>query len=57
MASFVENLDAFTRAFGVENAPAVITFSLHPWESTEQRDAFIKDTTGIDFAAVNAYGS
>ena len=53
----VENLDAFTRAFGVENAPMVIEFSLLPWASNQERDDFIKDITGINFRQVNAYGA
>ena len=54
---FVRNLDAFTRALGVENAPAIIAFANHPWESDQQRDAFIQDITGIDFKAVNTFGA
>lgn len=46
--SLVENLDAFTRALGVENAPTIITLSQIPWEGRDQRDAFIRDLTGRD---------
>lgn len=55
--SFVQHLDAFTRALGVENAPAVFAFATYPWDSADQRDAFIKDITSIDLQAVNSYGS
>lgn len=55
--SLVEDLDAFTRAFGVENAPMVVHFAMLPWASGAQRDQFIKDVTGINLAQVNAYGS
>lgn len=55
--AFVDDLDAFTRAFGIENAPMVLHFSLLPWASNQQRDSFIKDVTGINLAQVNAYGA
>lgn len=55
--AFVDDLDAFTRAFGIENAPMVIHFSTLPWASNQQRDQFIQDMTGINFAQVNAYGA
>jgi hypothetical protein len=54
---FLRNLAAFTDALGVENAPAIITFSLLPWESDDHRNAFIKDLTGINIPEKNAYGS
>lgn len=54
---FLRNLAAFTEALGVENAPAIITFSLLPWESDDHRNDFIKDLTGINIAEKNAYGS
>lgn len=53
----IRNLDAFTRALGVENTPAIFSFSLLPWQSDAQRDAFIKDLVGIDLRKVNSYGS
>lgn len=55
--SLVEDLDAFTRAFGIENAPMVVHFAMLPWVSNEQRDSFIQDFTGINFQQVNAYGA
>lgn len=54
---FVRNLDAFTRALGVENAPAIIHLSLIPWENDEQRDEFIRDITDINIRQVNSFGS
>lgn len=55
--AFVDDLDAFTRAFGIENAPMVVYFSTLPWASAQERDSFIKDFTGINLAQVNAYGA
>lgn len=55
--SFVDDLDAFTRAFGIENAPMIISFATLPWDSVDQRDSFILDVTGINLAQVNAYGA
>jgi hypothetical protein len=55
--ALVDDLDAFTRAFGVENAPMVVYFSMLPWDSGQQRDQFIQDVTGINLAQVNAYGA
>ena len=57
IAVFIRNLDAFTQALGIENAPAIVHFSLLPWESDQQRDDFIKDITGINLAQVSAYGA
>lgn len=53
----VRNIDAFVRAFGIENAPIVMSFSTLPWQSDEQRDSFIKDVTGINLRQANSYGS
>ena len=55
--AFVDDLDAFTRAFGIENAPMIMYFSTLPWDSGTQRDQFIQDMTGINLAQVNAYGA
>ncbi len=43
---FIESLDRFTNALGVENAPAVVHLSLVPWPDSATRDAFIKELTG-----------
>lgn len=42
---FVNHLDAFTRALGVENAAIVVWMSLMPWRSEEDRDEFISTLT------------
>jgi hypothetical protein len=50
MDMFVRNLDAFTNALGVENAPTIMELSLVPWPDDTTRDAFIKDLTGYDMS-------
>lgn len=50
------NLAAFTQALGVENAPAVFTFSRVGWRDDQQRDGFIKDLTGVDLTEYDNYG-
>jgi hypothetical protein len=50
MDMFVRNLDAFTNAFGVENAPIIVELSLVGWPDDATRDAFIKDLTGFDMS-------
>jgi hypothetical protein len=45
---FIDNLDAFTEALGVENAPSVVYLSMVGWPSTEERDSFIRLLTNID---------
>lgn len=51
------NLAAFTEALGVENAPAVVYFSLLGWQSDQDRNEFITALTGRDFRSENAYGA
>lgn len=53
---FVRNLAAFTQALGVENAPAIFTFSQIGWPDDETRNAFIKDLTRVDFKELDQYG-
>lgn len=53
---FVRNLAAFTQALGVENAPAIFTFSAIGWPDDETRNDFIKDLTGVDFKELDQYG-
>ena len=48
MDMFVKNLAAFTDAFGVANAPIVVTLSMVPWPDDTTRNAFIKDLTGFE---------
>lgn len=50
------NLAAFTEALGVENAPAIVYFSMLGWESDQDRNDFISALTGLDFRSENAYG-
>lgn len=47
---FVRNLDAFTNALGVKNAPTIIEFSLIPWPDDSTRDQFIKQLTNTDMS-------
>jgi len=42
---WIENVGLFTEALGVENAPAILSFSDIPWPDRATRDAFIKDLT------------
>jgi hypothetical protein len=50
---FIDNLDAFTEALGVENAPSVVYLSMVGWPNPEERDDFIKKLTNIDPGDVN----
>lgn len=43
--ALVNNLDVFTQALGVENAPAIMWFSTYPWASDDDRDRFIETLT------------
>lgn len=47
---FVKNLDAFTNALGVENAPTIFELSLIPWPDDTTRNEFIKNLTGYDMS-------
>lgn len=47
---FVKNVAAFADALGVENAPAIMEFSLMPWPDDTTRDEFIKALTGYDMS-------
>lgn len=51
MDMFVKNLDAFTNALGIENAPTIMEMSLLPWPDDATRDEFIKALTGYDMSA------
>ena len=51
MDMFVKNLDAFTNALGIENAPTIMEMSLLPWPDDATRDEFIKGLTGYDMSA------
>ena len=52
---FVDNLDAFTKAFGVEHAPSIIAFAQVPWPSVDERNDFIFQLTGVSIKARNSY--
>jgi hypothetical protein len=51
MDMFVKNLDAFTNALGIENAPTILHMSMIPWPDDATRDEFIKGLTGYDMGA------
>lgn len=40
-----DNIDKFASALGYENAGVVLPLASVPWESTQDRDAFIKMLT------------
>jgi hypothetical protein len=50
MDMFVRNIDAFTNALGVENAPIIMELSLIPWSDDTTRNEFIKGLTGYDMS-------
>lgn len=50
MDMFVRNLDAFTNALGIDNAPTIMELSLVPWPDDATRDEFIKALTGYDMS-------
>lgn len=55
--SLLRNLETFTQALGVENAPIIVTLASVGWPDDETRNAFIKDLSGVDFKELNLYGS
>lgn len=54
---FVRNLDAFTRALGVQNAPIVFALAQVPWPSDDERNQFIKDFTGVSISEKDSYAN
>lgn len=56
MDQFVRNLDAFTRALGVANAPMILSFATIPWADDDTRDDFIKDLTNSSMSDKDIYG-
>lgn len=48
MASFMVDLGVFLDVLGPKNVLKAISFAQHPWESDEQRDAFIEDVLTDD---------
>ena len=52
--SFIHNLDAFTEALGVENAPTIVYLSLLPWPTPDVRNDFIMELTNMDMRYADA---
>ena len=46
--AFIDDLDAFTQALGVENAPTIVHLALVPWPDADTRNDFIAKLTNID---------
>lgn len=43
-----DNIDKFANSLGYENASIAIPLAMVPWQSIEDRDAFIRAITGKD---------
>jgi hypothetical protein len=43
-----DNIDKFANSLGYENAGIAIPLAMIPWESTDDRDAFIRALTDAD---------
>ena len=54
---FVRNLDAFTQALGVQNAPIVFALAQIPWPSDDDRNQFIQDLTGVSIVEKGSYAN
>lgn len=46
--SVIDNLDKFSNSLGYQNASIALQLSLIPWDSVEDRDAFIEHITDED---------
>jgi hypothetical protein len=44
--SLYDSVDKFATAFGFDNAAVAITLAMVPWDSPEDRDAFIEGVSG-----------
>lgn len=44
--SLYDSVDKFATAFGFDNAAVAITLAMVPWDSPEDRDAFIQGVSG-----------
>jgi len=44
--SIFDNVDKFANSLGYENAAIALQLALVPWDSPEDRDAFISSITG-----------
>lgn len=51
----MDNLDAFVKAFGVQNAPMIMAMAQVPWPSAEARNQFILDLTGVRMSEKDSY--
>jgi hypothetical protein len=52
---FIRNLDAFTQAFGVQQAPMIFALSQIDWPSDDNRNDFIYKLTGVSIKAKGSY--
>jgi len=43
-----DNIDRFANSLGYENAGVAIPLAMVPWQSTDDRDAFIRALTDTD---------
>lgn len=43
-----DNIDKFANSLGYENAAIALPLSMVPWQSTDDRDAFIRALTDAD---------
>ena len=43
-----DNIDKFANSLGYENASIAIPLAMIPWQSTEDRDSFIRAVAGTD---------
>lgn len=46
--SLFDNIDKFANSLGYQNAGIAINLAMQPWESIDDRDAFIRAITGND---------
>lgn len=44
--SFYDNVDKFANSLGYQNAGIVMTLAMVPWDSVDDRNAFIEAITG-----------
>lgn len=52
---FINNLDAFTQALGVQAAPTIFALSQVNWPSDEERNKFIYNLTGVSIKTKGTY--
>jgi hypothetical protein len=44
--SIYDSIDKFASSFGYDNAGIALTMAMVPWDTPEDRDAFIESVTG-----------